>query len=121
MRIAVFGASGPTGQLLVQQALGAGHHVTAATRRPEAFALRAPQLCVVGADVTDDESVDRVVAGSEAVISTVGVPYTPRDVRVYSEGATSVIRAMRRYDVRRLVCVTSTTVAHGDAPDESML
>ncbi|WP_275937058.1 hypothetical protein [Arthrobacter sp. Hiyo1] len=34
MKIAVFGANGPTGRILTAQALDAGHVVTAVTRRP---------------------------------------------------------------------------------------
>ena len=32
MRIVIFGANGLTGRLLTEQALAAGHHVTAVTR-----------------------------------------------------------------------------------------
>ena len=35
MKIVIFGASGKTGSLLVDEALSAGHDVTAYVRRPE--------------------------------------------------------------------------------------
>lgn len=52
MRIAVFGANGPTGSHLTNQALSAGHEIVAVTRRPGSLAAR-PGLAVAVADGTD--------------------------------------------------------------------
>jgi putative NADH-flavin reductase len=57
MRLTVFGASGGTGRRLLEQALGAGHNVTAVTRRPACIPPRE-WLNVVGADVADADAVD---------------------------------------------------------------
>jgi uncharacterized protein YbjT (DUF2867 family) len=109
MRIVVFGANGPTGRLLVDQALRAGHEVAAVTRRPDGGSPR-DALTVVGADVTDPDAVATAVAGSDAVLSTVGVPYSRRPISVYSVGATNIVAAMERHDVRRLVAVSSAAI-----------
>jgi nucleoside-diphosphate-sugar epimerase len=53
MNLVVFGANGPTGQLLTKQALAEGHAVTAVTRHPEAFPLRDARLRVLRGDVFD--------------------------------------------------------------------
>ncbi|GAB3989425.1 hypothetical protein GCM10029978_114500 [Actinoallomurus acanthiterrae] len=74
MRIAVFGANGPTGRLLTGQALAAGHRVAAVTRQPGSFPLHHDRLEVVGADVLDPAAVDAAVAERDAVLSTLGVP-----------------------------------------------
>lgn len=108
MKIAIFGANGPTGRILTAQALDAGHVVTAVTRRPHEFPLEAPNLTVVGADVYNFEEVSAVVEGQEAVLSTLGVPYSRRPIRVYSVGTGNIIRAMGNRGVRRLVCVSSS-------------
>lgn len=107
MRITVFGASGPTGRQVTDQALAAGHQVTAVTRRPEGIAERKG-LTVVGADVADAAAVDAVVAGTDAVLSTLGVPFSRRPVTVYSLGAANTVAAMERHGVRRLVVVSSS-------------
>ncbi|MEV5769582.1 NAD(P)H-binding protein, partial [Micromonospora sp. NPDC052213] len=86
MRLVVFGANGPTGRLATELAMARGHVVTAVTRRPESFPVRGENLLVVGADVLDAAAVDAAVAGQQAVISTLGVPYTKETVRTYSEG-----------------------------------
>ena len=86
MQIAVFGANGGTGRLLTQQALDAGYDVVAVVRRPAQFPLAHERLTVVEADIHDVEAVARAVAGSEAVLSTLGVPFTRKPIDVYSAG-----------------------------------
>lgn len=108
MRIAVFGANGPTGRLITDQALAAGHTVTAVTRRPDDFPLRHERLSVLGTDVHDPAGVDAAVAGQDAVLSSLGVPYSRRPVTVYSAGAQNIIAAMRSHGIRRFVCVSSS-------------
>jgi putative NADH-flavin reductase len=106
MRLTIFGASGGTGCRLVEQALGAGHHVTAVTRRPASIPPR-DRLSVVGADVANADAVDATIAGSDAVLSALGVSYSRKPISVYSQGATNIIAAMRRHGVKRLVVVSS--------------
>lgn len=110
MKIVVFGANGPTGRLLVAQALAAQHEVTAVTRRPDAYPLHDERLCVLGADVHEPASVDEAVSGQDAVLSCLGVPYSRQPVTVYSAGARNIITAMKRQDVARLVCVSASLV-----------
>ena len=108
MHIVVFGANGATGRILTQQALDDGHIVTAMTRHPEQFPLHHSSLRVVPGDVFDLAAVERAVAGQDAVLSTLGVPFTRKPIAVYSRGIANIIAAMKRYGVRRLVCVSSS-------------
>ncbi|MFD8379703.1 NAD(P)-dependent oxidoreductase [Streptomyces sp. NPDC059679] len=118
MKLVIFGANGPTGRQTTEQAIAEGHTVTAVTRRPESFPLSDPRLRVVGADVLDPVAVERTVAGQDAVISTLGVPYGRNPVTVYSGGMTHITRAMTEHGVRRLVCVSSTVLFGTAAPGE---
>lgn len=97
-----------------------GHHVTAVTRRPEQFPVSSPHCDVVTADVTDPAGVERVLAGPQAVISTFGVPYGRHPITVYSQGITNITQAMNTHGIQRLVCVSSTTLATQEAPEESL-
>lgn len=63
MNIVIFGANGPTGQILTKQALAAEHTVVAVTRHPEAFPLQNVHLHVMRGDVFDLASVEQAVAG----------------------------------------------------------
>ncbi|MCX6048736.1 MAG: SDR family oxidoreductase [Chloroflexi bacterium] len=115
MKIVIFGANGQTGKLLTQQALAAGHTVTAVTRHPETFPLRHANLQVLRGDVFDLGAVEQAVAGQEAVLSTLGVPFSRQPITVYSQGAAHIVRAMHHAGVRRLVCVSSSaTEPHVD-------
>lgn len=120
MDLAVFGANGPTGRLVVQQALAASHQVTAVTRQPDAYPLTSPNLKVVGADVTDPDAIGRALVGAQAVISTFGVPYGRSAITVYSRGIFTIARAMADRGIKRLVCVSSTTVATGETPGKTL-
>lgn len=110
MKIVVFGANGPTGRLVVQQAVNEGHHVTAVTRSPETFPLSAAGLQVMAGDVFDSATVRRAVAGQDAVLSALGVPYGRGQITTYSVGARAMLDAMAEHEVRRLVCVSSSAV-----------
>ena len=53
MKLAVFGANGPTGRLLTRLALDEDHDVVAFTRHPDAFPIEHRRLEVVAGDVHD--------------------------------------------------------------------
>jgi putative NADH-flavin reductase len=111
MKIAVFGANGPTGRLLTQMALDQDHHVVAFTRRPDSFPIHHQHLEVAGGDVHDAAVVASAVDGTEAVVSTLGVPFAKTPITVYSGGATNIIAGMHIADIKRLVCVSSSSVS----------
>ncbi len=110
MKVLVYGANGPTGRAITQQALDAGHTVTAVTRHPEALTLTHANLTVVKGDATDESSVDAAVRGQDAVLSALGVPYSRDPITLYSASAGHIIAAMNRHGVRRLIGVTSVNV-----------
>ncbi|MFF4260271.1 NAD(P)-dependent oxidoreductase [Streptomyces sp. NPDC001663] len=121
MNIVIFGANGATGRLAAEQASAEGHTVTAVTRHPETFPVSGPRLRVIGADVLDSAAVERAVAGQDAVISALGVPYGRSPVTVYSVGISHITQAMTRHGVRRVVGVTSTVLFGTAAPGEGFL
>jgi nucleoside-diphosphate-sugar epimerase len=109
MKITVFGANGPAGRLLTNQALAEGHEVTAFTRRPDDFPHEHERLLVLGGDVYDAASVESAVVGRDAVLSSLGVPYgRNKPISVYSEGSRHILAAMHAHGVRRVVCVSSS-------------
>jgi putative NADH-flavin reductase len=117
MRLTIFGATGGTGTCLVQQALAAGHEVTAVVRDPGRLAVPAnPRLHAVTADVLDPASIVTSVAGADAVVSAIG----PRDsgrTTISRDSAQSIIQAMQKAGTRRLITVSGSVVAdEGDGP-----
>src|SRR5262245_63144693 len=86
MDIVVFGANGQTGRLLTRRALDKRHSVTAVTRNPDDFPFSDPLLSVVRADVREPSSLVEVVRDADAVVSTLGVPFSTRPIDTYSVG-----------------------------------
>jgi nucleoside-diphosphate-sugar epimerase len=114
--LVVFGANGPSGRLVTERALADGHTVTAFTRRPDDFPALEGDLRVRGGDVFDGDAVDAAVAGADAVISTLGVPFGRQPISVYSAGTSNILEAMGRHGTKRLLCVSSSSVAPPPEP-----
>jgi uncharacterized protein YbjT (DUF2867 family) len=108
MNVAIFGANGQTGRLLTRRVLDMGHSAVAVTRHPEDFPFADPHLSVAEADVRNASSLVDVVRGSDAVLSTLGVPFSTRPIDTYSVGVRNIVEAMRASGVRRLAVVSST-------------
>jgi len=121
MKIALFGANGGTGRVLAAQALAAGHEVTAVTRHPETFGPSRARLRVVAGDAMDAVSVSAAIAGQDAVLSTLGVPFTKDPITIYSVGTGNIVAGMTEHGVRRLVCVSSSAVDPHDDPEEGWI
>jgi putative NADH-flavin reductase len=114
MKLTIFGATGRTGIPLVQQALAAGHSVTALARTPEKLSITHDQLTVVQGDATDPAAVERAVAGAEAVLSALGqTKGAPKDMQTVA--TRNIVAAMQQHGVRRLVSLTGAGV---DAPQD---
>ncbi len=115
MRILVLGASGATGQQVVEQALSHGLEVVAFVRDAGRLPFTHERLTVIAGDVADSVALQTAVAGCDAVISTLG-SRGQRPVTVYSDGIANTIRAMAARGIRRLV-VVSAAGAGADSPD----
>jgi putative NADH-flavin reductase len=103
LRLAVFGATGHVGRHLVDQALAAGHEVTALVRDPARLPARVGLTVVPGA-VQDADAVARTVRGADAVLSALGTRKL-WSVTVCTDGMRAVLPAMKEHGVRRLVAV----------------
>ncbi len=108
MKLTVFGATGGIGTQVVRQALDAGHEVVAVVRDPARLDVPArPELEVVRADVMDPEAIGPAVEGADAVVSALG-PRRGGPVTVCSDGVRSILRAMDKAAVRRIVVVSAS-------------
>jgi putative NADH-flavin reductase len=114
MRLTIFGASGKTGRHLVEQALAAGHHVTAYVRDPDKLDVTHNHLHVMQGDTQQKQGVQAAVAGADAVISVLG-PSHNRPTYDISLATANLIDAMEDKRVRRLVVSTGAGV--GDEHD----
>lgn len=117
MELTIFGATGATGTCLTEQALAAGHQVTAVVRDPARLSVPgSPGLRVITADLMDPAAIGPAVAGAGAVFAAFG-PRGTGPTTVLREGTRSVIEAMRKEDTQRLILVSGSIVADdGEGP-----
>ena len=115
MKIALFGATGGTGQQLLEQAIKSGHQVTALVRDPAKLERKNSALTVIAGNVLQPADVDKVVSGADAVICSLGNTSNNPDMMV-TQGTRNIIDAMQRLNVRRLLVVSSLGV--GDSKDQ---
>src|SRR5437667_908890 len=101
MNLVVLAATGGTGRLVVEQALAAGHTVTALARSPEKLTLRNPNLHVVAGQATDRSAVSRALDGADALISTLGGTGS-----VISDSTRAIVDAAPKVGVRRVVVLS---------------
>jgi putative NADH-flavin reductase len=109
MKLVVFGASRGVGYQVVEQALQAGHHVTAFVRTPSKFTLQHPNLSLVQGDSIDAAAVEKAIAGQDAVISALG-PTRPPVPGMMETSAKNIVAAMKKQGVRRLISTTGAGV-----------
>jgi putative NADH-flavin reductase len=114
MKLLVVGATRGIGLQLIEQALQAGHAVTALVRGdPRRLPVQHERLRVLTGDIRDAEAVNRAVADQDAVCCTIGIPPTWKPVTVFSEGTRNLLGAMKNAGVGRLLCITG--IGAGDS------
>ena len=97
---------GATGTQLVEQALAAGHHLTALARSPEKLTITNPNLHVVQGDATDRAALSQAVRGADAVISTLGAKGP-----LIAAAARAIVAVAKNGGPQRIVMLSSFWVA----------
>ncbi|XP_004575692.3 flavin reductase (NADPH) [Maylandia zebra] len=108
MKIAVVGATGQTGQYLVNQALLQGHVVTALVRNPGKLTVTHENLKVVTADIFSADSMKTHFKDQDVVMSCLGFPASFfTGVTGYTRSMTAMVSAMQETQVNRIITMTS--------------
>jgi putative NADH-flavin reductase len=113
MKIAVFGASGKTGILIVFQALNQGHQVTAFSRQASKVTIKHDRLRIVEGDVMDLNKVSEAVEGQDAVLCALGNDKNKPSTTL-SEGTRNILIAMEAKGVKRFICMSSAGILGND-------
>jgi putative NADH-flavin reductase len=108
LRLAILGATGRAGRVVVEQALQGGHHINALARDPARIRPHA-QLRVVGGDVRDPAAVARALEGADAIVSTLGKRRRGPDV--CTDGIRTVLATPAHNGPRRLIILSNYGVA----------
>ena len=118
MKILIFGATGPSGQQLVRQALSQGHEVTAFARNADALSADKRMRIVAGDTTRDAGQIAEAMRGQEAVLSALGRRKTLRSDNLIARSMHLIVPAMEQAGVRRLVVMSAFGVGGSlrDAP-----
>ena len=98
--VTIFGGSGFLGRHIVQRLAHEGYGIRVATRRPELAGFLRPcgdvgQIVPVQANVRDEASIRRAVAGADAVINLTGILYERGRQTFYAVHVASAERIAR--------------------------
>jgi putative NADH-flavin reductase len=114
MKLIIVAATGGIGRHVLEQALAAGHDVTAVVRNPDGLSADAR---VVTADLVaaDPAVLESAVVGADAVLSGLG-PRSTSETGVASQGTRAIVQAMQATGVRRIVVVSAAPVSTVPSP-----
>src|SRR5262249_23144931 len=102
MKVLVIGATGGTGRHVMRKLLEHGHDVTAWVRTPSAVGEKNDRLKILPGEARDAASIDRAVAGQDAVLVAFGARSLKKD-DVQEVFMRHLLAAMKKHGVRRLV------------------
>ena len=109
-KLIVFGATGGTGKKVVEQALQSGLNVKVIVRNPEMFSIKHPHLEIIKGDVLQASTFKNEIAGSDAVISCLGIPKI-QQTTLYSMGIQNIINSMQEVGITRILCISSGAIS----------
>lgn len=113
--VTVFGGSGFIGRYAVRKLAKRGWRVRVAVRRPnEAMFLRTAgdvgQVETIQANIRDDASTERAIAGSDAVVNLVGILFPTKKQTfdtVQRDGAARIARLCAAHGIERLIHISA--------------
>lgn len=114
--IALFGATGPTGRHIIEEALKQGYKLSVYTRDAKKLAAFAGKVKIVVGDLQDLDAIANCVQGADAVISALGPNgFKVQGDRPIMHGLSNIIAVMKRSGVHRLVQIS--TASYRDPKD----
>lgn len=104
LKIAIIGGTGKAGKYLVKQLVNQGFKMKVLLRNPNKLESTNLLIEKVSGDVRNFESVNSLIEGCSAVISTLG--HTKGESPVFSLATDNVIKAMNAQNIKRYIMIT---------------
>jgi putative NADH-flavin reductase len=114
MNIAVVGAKGRAGRIVVKDALARGHQVVAVTRTDGVSKPDDDHLVNARAEVRDADAPKRALIGADAVISALGVARSRAPTDVHSMGVSNTLGAMESNGAAKLAVISAVPAGPGE-------
>jgi putative NADH-flavin reductase len=114
MKLTIFAATGGIGRQVLEQAVAAGHDVTAVVRNPKKL-TREVRIVTADLAAADPATLESAVGGADAVLSGLG-PHSKSEAGIASQGTRAIVQAMQATDVRRIVVVSASPIGTVPSP-----
>jgi putative NADH-flavin reductase len=115
MKLTIVAATGGIGRHLLEQAVAAGHDVTAVVRNPNKLSGEAVRIVTADLAAADPAALESAVAGADAVLSGLG-PRSTSETGIASRGTRAIVQAMQATGVRRIVVVSAAPIGTVPSP-----
>jgi putative NADH-flavin reductase len=115
MKLTIFAATGGIGRQLLDQAVAAGHDVTAVVRNPQKLAGVPVRIVTADLAAPHPAALESAVAGADAVLSGLGAR-SNAEAGVAWRGTRAIVAAMQATGVRRIVVVSAAPVGTVPSP-----
>lgn len=115
MKLTLFAATGRIGREAVEQAMAAGHDVTAVVRDPTKLS-RETRIVRADLGTPGPAALESAVEGADAVLSCLG-PRSMAEIGIASQGTRAIVRAMQVTGARRIVVVSAAPIGTVPSPD----
>jgi putative NADH-flavin reductase len=114
MKLTIVAATGGIGRLMLEQAVAAGHDVTAVVRDPTKLSVPV-RAVTVDLSRPDAAALESAVHGADAVLSGLG-PRSSAETGVATRGTRALIEAMKATGTRRIVVVSAAPLGTVPSP-----
>jgi len=114
MKLTIFAATGGVGRQLLEQAVAAGHDVTAAVRNPTNLTRHVPTI-TTDLSTPNPATPAAAVQGADAVLSALGAR-SAAESGIIAQGTRAIVAAMQTTGVRRIVAVSAAPVGTVPSP-----
>ena len=113
MRIVILGGTGPSGILLIEEALAAKHVIVVYARSPQKVPThlnKHPDITIIKGELEDSKTLDTALAGADAVLSALGPSFGNPSGTPIARGYSALLEAMRRQGVKRLIALGTPSI-----------
>lgn len=108
MNVALIGATGRTGHLVLAELIGRGHAVTVLARDPTTLTDPDPGVRVVVGSATDPQAVGELLDGAQAVVSALGP--TAKEADLHTRTARLLVEAMPAAGITRFIGISGAGI-----------
>ena len=120
MKLTIFAATGGIGRQILEQAVGAGHDVTAVVRNPQKLPGElSRQVRVVTADLAapNPAALKSAVEGANGVLSGLG-PRSNSEAGIATQGTRVIAAAMQAVGARRIIVISAAPIGTVPSPGQ---